>query len=146
VKKKRVFVDYRKNWCLISSLADNWDLNEFFERFICGRWYIHLEQMTTIYHLFRPIIITSGWLWSPVVEHHLQWLIVISRINHHRWYSSLLNKYRIHQMNIVCSRWISSLSDEYQLIFKFIYFIYFFLTNGFISNWSPFKKNLQNIT
>jgi hypothetical protein len=25
-------------------------------------------------------------------------------------------------------------------------FIYLFLTNGFISNWSPFKKKLQNIT
>jgi hypothetical protein len=73
-----VFVDYRKNGCLLFSLADNWDLDEFFERFICGRWYIHLEQ--TIYHLFRSIIIPSGWLRSPMVEYHLQWLIVISRI------------------------------------------------------------------
>jgi hypothetical protein len=30
--------------------------------------------------------------------------------------------------------------------FEKVYFIYLFLTNGFISNWSPFKKNLQNIT
>jgi hypothetical protein len=88
-----------------------------FERFICGRWYIYLEQ--TIYNDYHPqwlIIIPSGGLWSPVVEYHLQWLIVISRITHHRWYSSLLNAYRFHRMYIVCSRWISSQSDEYHLV------------------------------
>jgi hypothetical protein len=108
----------------MSSLEDNWDLDGFFERFICGRWYIHLEQ--TIYHLFRPMIIPSGWLWSPVVEYHLQWLIVTSRINHHRWYSSLLNEYRSigwissvldeyrpRQMSIICFSWIFSALDEY---------------------------------
>jgi hypothetical protein len=105
------FVDYRKNGCLTSFFADNWDLDEFFESLICGRWYIHLEQ--TIYHLFRPIIIFSGWLWSPVVEYQLQWLIVISRINHHRWYSSLLNEYRPRQMSIICFSWILSALDEY---------------------------------
>jgi hypothetical protein len=32
-KKYWFFVDYRRNGCLISSLlADNWDLDEFFER------------------------------------------------------------------------------------------------------------------
>jgi hypothetical protein len=108
------FVDYRKNWCLISSLVDNWDLDEFLERFIRGRWYFHLQQ--TIYHLCQPIIIPSGWLSPTVVEYHLQWLIVISRINHHRWYSSFLNEYRFHRMKIVCSRWISSPSDEYHLL------------------------------
>jgi hypothetical protein len=79
-----------------------------------ARWYIHLEQ--TIYHLCRPIIIPSGWWSSPVVEYHRQWLIVYSRINHHRWYLSLSNEYRSHRMNIVCSRWILSPSDEYHLI------------------------------
>jgi hypothetical protein len=76
LKKIWFFVDYRRNGCLISSLADNWDLDEFFERFICGRWYIHLEQ--TIYHLCRPIIILSGWLSTPVVDYDLQWLNMIS--------------------------------------------------------------------
>jgi hypothetical protein len=108
---------------LISFLADNWDLDEFFEKFICGRWYIHLQQ--TIYHLCRPIIIPRAWLWSPVVEYHPQWLIVIPRINHHRWYSSLLNEYHFHRMNIGYSRriqmsiigfsWILSALDEYHL-------------------------------
>jgi hypothetical protein len=107
---------HRKNGCLISSLANNWDLDTFIKRFICGRWYIHLEQ--TIYHLCRPITIPSGWLSSPVVNNHPQWLIMItiSRTNHHRCYSSPLNEYRFHRMNIVCSRWISSPSDEYHLL------------------------------
>jgi hypothetical protein len=69
------FVDYRKNGCLVSSFADNWDLDEFFVIFICGRWYIHLEQTT--YHLCRPIIIPSSWLSSPVVDYDAQWFNII---------------------------------------------------------------------
>jgi hypothetical protein len=110
-------INWKKNGCLISSLKDNRDLDEFFERFICGRSRSDdLSSMSADYHPLWLIIIPSGSLWSPVVEYHLQWLIVISIINHHRWYSSLLNEYRFHRMNIVCSKWISFLSDEYHLL------------------------------
>jgi hypothetical protein len=106
---------------------------------ILGRWWIrnlHKKnlfgiQLRQIIYLFRAddissisadyrpqwlFIIPSGWLWSPVVEIHLQWLIVISRITHLRWNSSLSHEYCFHRMNIVCSRWISSPSDEYHLL------------------------------
>jgi hypothetical protein len=105
---------------LISSLADNWDLDEFFERFICGRWYIHLEQ--AIYHLCRPIIISSGWLSSPVVDYDPQWLIMIPS----GWITSpvvdcnfknqpSLYDFRLSWMNIVSIGWISSALDARQL-------------------------------
>jgi hypothetical protein len=62
-----------------SSVVDNWYLDDFFEEFICGRWYIYLEQ--TIYHLCRPI---CCWLSSLAVEYHLLWRI----ISYVAWYSS----------------------------------------------------------
>jgi hypothetical protein len=112
---------------LISSLADNWDLDEFFERFICGRWNIHLEQ--TIHHLFQPIIIPSGWLWSPVVDYHPQWLSVIKNNQESTiiddiclswlnivsigWISSALDEYYFRQMSIICFSWILSALDEF---------------------------------
>jgi hypothetical protein len=125
------FVDYRKNGCLISSLADNWDLDEFFERFICGSWYIYLEK--TIYHLFWPIIIPSGWFFPPVVDYYPQLLNIISsswllfqestiiddirlswmNIVSIGWISSALDEYHPRQMSITCFSWISSARDEY---------------------------------
>jgi hypothetical protein len=57
--KNLVFCRLSWKWM---SLADNWDLVEFFERFICGRWYIHLEQ--PIYHIY------FGRLSSPVVDYN----------------------------------------------------------------------------
>jgi hypothetical protein len=56
----------------ISSGVDNWYLDEFFEEFICGRWYTYLEQ--TIYHLCRPI---SCWI-SSVVDDKLCCMIFVS--------------------------------------------------------------------
>jgi hypothetical protein len=83
----------------------------FLERFICGRWYIYLEQ--TIYHLCRPIIIPSGWLSSPVVDYDPQWLDIISS----GWLlfqeSTIIDDIRLSWMNIVCIGWISSILDEY---------------------------------
>jgi hypothetical protein len=70
------FLLIKMNFWYTYSLSDNWDLDEFFEIFICGRWYIYLEQ--TIYHLFRLIIIPSGLLSSPVVDYDPQWLNIIS--------------------------------------------------------------------
>jgi hypothetical protein len=127
-----VFVDNHKNGCLISSLADNGDLDTFFDRFICGRCDIHLEQ--TIYHVYRPIIIPSGWLSSPVVDYNPQCLNIISNgwllfqestiIDDIRlswknivsigWIWSALDEYCPRQMSIFCFSWILSALDEYQ--------------------------------
>jgi hypothetical protein len=73
----RPYVTYtQKIW----SGVDNFHLDDFFEEFSCGRWYIYLEQ--TIYHLCRPI---SCWLSlsSLTVEYHLLWTIISYVV----WYS-----------------------------------------------------------
>jgi hypothetical protein len=66
--KNWFFIDYRKNGCLISSLADNWDLDDFFfERFICGKWYISRADDIS----------------SISADYHPQWLNIISNFNNH---------------------------------------------------------------
>jgi hypothetical protein len=72
--------------------VDNWYLDDFFEEFICGRWYIYLEQ--TIYHLCRPI---SCWLSSLAVEYHLLWMI----ISYVAWYSSPVDDIQLKQMILI---------------------------------------------
>jgi hypothetical protein len=56
--------DYRPKWMVYFVRGQT-----NFQKFMCRRWYIHLKQ--TIYHLYRPIIIHSGWLLYPVAEYHL---------------------------------------------------------------------------
>jgi hypothetical protein len=106
-------------------------LNEFFERSICGRWYIHLEH--TIYHLCRLIIIPSGWSSSSVVDYDPQWLNIICsgwfkfqettiiddiclswmNIVSIGWISSALVEYCPRQMSTICLIWVLSALDEY---------------------------------
>jgi hypothetical protein len=72
---KNAFIVKMDVW---SSLADNWDLDEFFETFIWWyRWYIYSSKADDN-HLCRPIIIPSGWLSSAVVDYDPQWLNIIS--------------------------------------------------------------------
>jgi hypothetical protein len=86
----------------ISSGVDNWYLDEFFEEFICGRWYIYLEQ--TIYHLCRPI---SCWLSSLTVEYHLLWTIN----SYVAWYSSPADDIQRKQI-LIWRGWYSSRADN----------------------------------
>jgi hypothetical protein len=79
----------------ISSEVDNWYLDDSFEAFICGRWYIYLEQ--TIYYLCRPI---SCWLSSLAVEYHLLWTI----ISYVAWYSSRADDVQLKQIIILIWR------------------------------------------
>jgi hypothetical protein len=90
----------------ISSGVDNWYLDEFFEEFICGRWYIYLEQ--AIYHLCRPI---SCWLSSLTVEYHLLWTIISFIV----WYSSPADDIQLKQMILIWRGWYSSRADKIQL-------------------------------
>jgi hypothetical protein len=77
--------------------------NKFFEEFICGRWYIYLEQ--TIYHLCRPI---SCWLSSLAIEYHLLWTI----ISYVAWYSSPADDIQLKQMILIWRGWYSSRADD----------------------------------
>jgi hypothetical protein len=77
-----------------SSGVGNWCLDEFFEEFICGRWYIYLEQTT--YYSCRPI---SCWLSSLAVEYHLVWTIISYVV----WYSSPADD--IHLEQSIFNRW-----------------------------------------
>jgi hypothetical protein len=89
-----------------SSGVDDWYLDEFFEEFICGRWYIYLEK--TIYHLCQP---TSCWLSSLAVEYHLLWTI----ISYVAWYSSPVDDIQLKQMILIWQGWYSSSADNNQL-------------------------------
>jgi hypothetical protein len=86
-----------------SSGVDNWHLDEFFGKFICGRWYIYLEQ--TIYHLCRLI---SCWLSSLAVEYHLLWTIISYVV----WYSSPADNIQLKQMILIWRGWYSSKADD----------------------------------
>jgi hypothetical protein len=90
----------------ISSGVVNWYLDEFFEEFIYGRWYIYLEQ--TIYHLCQPI---SCWLSSLAVEYRLLWTI----ISYVAWYSSPADDIQRKQMILIWRGWYSSRADNIQL-------------------------------
>jgi hypothetical protein len=90
----------------ISSGVDNWYLDEFFEKFICGRWNIYLEQ--TIYHLYRPI---CCWLSSLAVEYHLLWTIISYVV----WYSSPTDDIQLKQMILIWRGRYSSRADNIQL-------------------------------
>jgi hypothetical protein len=81
------------------------DLVEFFEEFICGRWYIYLEQ--TMYHLCRPI---SCWLSCLAVEYHLLWTIISYVV----WYSSPADDIQLKQMILIpiWRGWYSSRADD----------------------------------
>jgi hypothetical protein len=81
-------------------------LAEFFEEFICGRWYIYLEQ--TIYHLCRPI---SCWISSLAVKYHLLWTIISYVV----WYSSPADDIQLKQMILIWRGWYSSRVDNIQL-------------------------------
>jgi hypothetical protein len=73
-----------------SSGVDNWSLDEFFEEFICGRWFIYLEQ--TKYHLCWSI---TCWLYSsPADDIQLKQMILIWR----GWYSSRADNILLKQM------------------------------------------------
>jgi hypothetical protein len=89
----------------ISSRVDNWYIDEFFEEFICGRWYIYPEQ--TIYHLCRPIIC---WLSSLVVEYHLLSTI----ISYVAWYSSPADNIQLKKMVLIWRGRYSSRADDIQ--------------------------------
>jgi hypothetical protein len=86
--------------------VDFWYLDDFLEVFICGRWYIYLEQ--TIYHLCPPI---SCWLSSLAVEYHLLWTI----ISYVAWYLSLADVIQLKQMILIWRGWYSSREDNIQL-------------------------------
>jgi hypothetical protein len=86
--------------------VDNWYLDEFFEEFICGRWYIYLEQ--TIYHLCRPI---SSWSSSLAVEYHLLRMIISYVV----WYSSPADDIQLKQMILIWRGWYWSRADNIQL-------------------------------
>jgi hypothetical protein len=88
-----------------SSRVDNWYLDEFFEEFICGRWYIYLEQ--TIYHLCWPI---SCWLSSLAVEYRL-WTIS----SYVAWFSSPAEDIQLKLMILIWRGWYSSRADNIQL-------------------------------
>jgi hypothetical protein len=86
-----------------SSVVDNWYLDVFFEKFICGRWFIYQEQ--TIYHLCRPI---SCWLSSLAVEYHLLWTI----ISNFAWYSSPADDIQLKQLILNWRGWYLSRADD----------------------------------
>jgi hypothetical protein len=86
-----------------SSGVDNWYLVEFFEEFICGRWYIYLEQ--TIFHLYQPI---RCWLSSFTVEYHLLGTI----ISYVAWYLSPANDIHLKQMILIWRGWYLSRADD----------------------------------
>jgi hypothetical protein len=90
----------------ISSGVDNWYLDEFFEEFIYGRWYVYLEQ--TIYHLCRPI---SCWLPTFAVAYYLLWTI----ISYVAWYSSPADDIQLKQMILIWRGRYSSRADNIQL-------------------------------
>jgi hypothetical protein len=98
----RIPLIHPKTW----SGVDNWHLNEFFEEFICGCWYIYLGQ--TIYHLCRPI---SCWLTSFAVEYHLLRTIISYAV----WYLSPADDIQLKQMILIWRGWYSSRADNVQL-------------------------------
>jgi hypothetical protein len=86
--------------------VDNWYLGEFFEEFICDRWYIYLEQ--TIYHLYQPF---SCRLSTLAVEYHLLWRIIRCVA----WYSSTADDIQLKQMILIWQGLYSSRADNIQL-------------------------------
>jgi hypothetical protein len=88
------FVEYRKNGCLIFSLADNWDLDKFKKKksFTAD----DISSMTADYHPQWLIMVPSGWISSPVVDCNF--------------------KSQPSKMIFDSIEWISFRSDEYRLL------------------------------